>query len=104
MDSLLVSQSKFRLCSSVSSVWIVQVQTQSFSNAIFSEKSKAKTLCSISGTSGACGPAGVNVNVDLTGGTGTAPAASGPSGTTNLTAAELVNTPITSKRSIKFEA
>ena len=61
---------------------------------IFSEATKKVTLCSIAGTSGPCGPAGVNVAVDLTGGTGTAPAASGPEGTTTLTAAELVNKPI----------
>ncbi len=59
-----------------------------------SETSKAKTVCSISGTKGACGPAGVNVLVDVTGGTGKAPAASGPGGTTTLTPAELSNKPM----------
>ena len=68
-----------------------------------SEKTKKVTLCSIAGTSGPCGPAGVNVNVDLTGGTGTAPPPSGPSGTTTLTAAELVNSPI-AKRAVEFVA
>jgi hypothetical protein len=59
-----------------------------------SESTKNVTLCSIAGTSGACGPAGVNVAVDLNGGTGTAPPPSGPNGTTTLTAAELSNKPI----------
>jgi hypothetical protein len=99
MASQLASLSKFRLYSSFEII-----QRQSLSNTNFSEETKAKTLCSISGTSGACGPAGVNVKVDLTGGTGTAPPASGPGGTTTLTPAELVNTPITSKRGVKFEA
>jgi hypothetical protein len=66
----------------------------SLTRTYFSEATKKVTLCSIVGTSGACGPAGVNVAVDLQGGTGTAPAASGPEGTTTLTAAELVNKPI----------
>jgi hypothetical protein len=50
-----------------------------------STKSKAVTLCSIAGTSGACGPAGVNVQIDLTGGTGNVPPPSGPLGTAALT-------------------
>ena len=66
----------------------------SLTRTFFSEATKKVTLCSIVGTSGACGPAGVNVAVDLQGGTGTAPAASGPGGTTTLTPAELVNKPI----------
>lgn len=59
-----------------------------------SESTKKVTLCSIAGTSGACGPAGVSVAVVLSGGTGTAPPPSGPDGTTTLTAAELSNKPI----------
>ena len=59
-----------------------------------SEKTKKATLCSIAGISGPCGPAGVNVKVDLTGGTGTAPPPSGPAGTKDLTAAQLSNKPI----------
>jgi hypothetical protein len=58
-----------------------------------SEKTKKVVLCSIAGAKGACGP-GVNAAVDLTGGTGKAPAASGPGGTTTLTPAELSNKPI----------
>lgn len=84
----------------------------SLTSKFCSEATKKVTLCSISGTSGPCGPAGVNVAVDLTGGTGTAPPASGPGGTTNLTSAELVNLPIRRRaadmwaeaRSIKEEA
>ncbi len=74
------------------------------SNKEGSESTKKPVLCSISGTSGACGPNGVNVTVDLTGGTGKVPAPSGPEGTTNLTAAELVNKPIADKRTVSFEA
>jgi hypothetical protein len=72
-------------------------------DAIRSESSKSVTLCSIAGAQGACGPAGVNVAVDLTGGTGQVPAASGPEGTTSLTAADLHSTPI-GKREITWEA
>lgn len=70
------------------------MKNHSLTPKTYSEVTKKVTLCSIAGTSGPCGPAGVNVAVDLTGGTGTAPAASGPEGTTTLTAAELVNKPI----------
>ncbi|KAN0098305.1 hypothetical protein V8E51_013968 [Hyaloscypha variabilis] len=73
---------------------VKHVFTDGFTVGVTNEATKKVTLCSIAGTSGACGPAGVNVAVDLTGGTGTAPAASGPEGTTTLTAAELVNKPI----------
>jgi hypothetical protein len=72
----------------------MQIKKHSLTPKPSSEATKKVTLCSIVGTSGPCGPAGVNVAVDLTGGTGTAPAASGPEGTTTLTAAELVNKPI----------
>lgn len=70
---------------------------------LLSEKTKNVTLCSIAGTKGACGPAGVNIEVDLTGGTGNVPAASGPGGTKTLTPAQLVNKPIR-RAPVDFEA
>lgn len=73
---------------------VKHVFTDGFTVAITNEKTKAVTRCSVAGASGACGPAGVNVKVDLTGGTGKAPAASGPAGTTTLTPAELSSKPI----------
>ncbi|TDL20655.1 hypothetical protein BD410DRAFT_804803 [Rickenella mellea] len=73
---------------------VKHVFTNGFTVSVLDETSKARTTCSISGTKGACGPAGVNVQVDLTGGTGKAPAASGPGGTTTLTPAQLSNKPI----------
>jgi len=72
----------------------IPANEDSLTPTICSEATKKVTLCSIAGTSGTCSPAGVNIAVDLTGGTGTVPPASGPSGTTNLTSAELVNLPI----------
>jgi len=82
---------------------VKHVFTNGFTVNVKDEATKNATLCSIAGSQGACGPAGVNATVDLTGGTGEAPAASGPGGTTNLTAADLVNKPI-GKREIAWEA
>lgn len=82
---------------------VKHVFTNGFTVGVTDEKTKKATLCSINGSQGACGPAGVQVAVDLTGGTGNVPPASGPGGTTSLTAAELSNKPI-AKREVVWEA
>ncbi|TDL20616.1 hypothetical protein BD410DRAFT_790575 [Rickenella mellea] len=79
---------------------IKHVFTDGFTVGVTPSDTKKITLCSIQGAQGACGAAGVSAQVDLTGGTGNVPAASGPAGTTTLTPAELSNKPIAKRANI----
>jgi hypothetical protein len=78
---------------------VKHVFTNGFTMSVRGIPNTAEIFCSVSGDSGTCGPNNVEATVDLTGGTGSAPAPSGPSGTTSLSSADLSSNPISGSSS-----
>jgi len=83
---------------------VKHVFTDGFTMSVRGIPNTAELFCAISGTTGTCGPDAVEATVDLTGGTGTAPAATDPAGSPKsaFSAADISSAPITRRHARDF--
>jgi len=83
---------------------VKHVFTDGFTMSVRGIPNTPELFCAISGTTGTCGPDAVEATVDLTGGTGTAPAATNPAGSpkSDFKAADISSKPITRRHARDF--
>jgi hypothetical protein len=83
---------------------VKHVFTNGFTMSVRGIPNTDELFCAVSGTTGTCGPDNVKAVVDLTGGTGNAPAATNPAGSpkSDFSAADISSAPISRRHARDF--